>query len=99
MAVTRPIFWRTLMARSSSMAGPGCGMSRSCGIDVEGARDDVGLGEFGAFELAHDASVIHDRHAVAAADQLVVIGRVEQDGGALVGELAHQAVEFLLGAD
>src|SRR6266851_9960462 len=99
MAMTKPIFWRSLMARSSSMGGPGCGMGRCCGIDVEGTRDDVGLGELSAFELAHDAPVIHDGHPVAAADQLVIIGRVEQDGGTLVGELAHQPVELLLGAD
>ena len=47
MAVAKPTFWRSLMARSSSMGGPGIG--RRCGIDVEGTRDDVGLRELGAF--------------------------------------------------
>ena len=50
-------------------------------------------------ELAHDAAVIHDGDAVAAADELVVVGRIEQDRGALVGKLAHQPIELLLGAD
>src|SRR3984893_1961332 len=99
MGVTKPIFWRSLMARSSSMGGPGCDIGRRGGNNVEGTRDDVGLGELGAFELAHDAPVIHDGHPVAAADQLVIIGRVEQDSSALVGKLAHQPVELLLGAD
>ncbi len=53
----------------------------------------------GACELAHDAAVIHDGDTVAAADQLVIVGRIEQDRRALVGELAQQPVELLLGAD
>src|SRR5581483_11119286 len=92
-AVRRPTFWRALMARTSSMHGPGGT------IDVERARDDVGLVELGAFELAHDAPVLHDGHAIAAADQFVIVGRIERDGGALGGQLAHQAVQLLLGAD
>src|SRR6478735_1304569 len=97
MAVAKPIFWRSRMATSSSMGGPACGLGRCCGIDVESTRDDIGLGEFGALELANDAPVIHDGDSIAAADKFVIIGRVEQDRGALIGKLAHQPVEFLLG--
>src|SRR6516164_10915637 len=96
-AVTRPMFWRTLMARSSSMGGPGSDRRR--GVDVQRTRDDIRLVQRLALELAHDASVIHDGHAVAAADQLVIVGRIEQDRGALVGELPHQTIQLLLGAD
>ena len=52
-----------------------------------------------ALQHPHDAAVIEDQHAVAAADQLVIVGAVEQDRGTGVGELAQQAVELLLGAD
>jgi hypothetical protein len=60
------------------MRRPRCGI----GVDIQGACDNVGLGEVVALELAHDAAVIHDDDAVAAADQLVIVGRVEQDCGA-----------------
>src|SRR5579859_5360009 len=92
-----PMFWRSLIVMSSSMAGSGAG--RRCGIDVQRTRNDIGLGELLAFELAHDATVIHDGDPIAAADQLVIIGRVEQDSGTLVGEFAHQPIELLLGPD
>src|SRR5215467_15696803 len=92
-AVTNPTFWRALTAMSSSMGGS------ACRIDVEGTGDDVGLVEVGAFEFAHDAAVIHDGDPIAAADQLVIVGRVEEDGGALVGKVAHQPIELLLGTD
>src|SRR5437868_14802191 len=99
MVVTKPIFWRSLMARSSSMGALGSRISRRCGIDVEGARDNVGLGELVAFQLAHDAPAIHDGDPVAAADQLVISVRLEQDGGALVGERAPQPGHLLLAPD
>src|SRR5579883_1483970 len=99
MAVTSPMFWRTRIARSSSMACSGCAAGRRCGVDIERACDDVRLGELLALEFTHDAAVIHDGNPVAAADQLVIISRIEQDGGALVGEFAHQPIELLLGAD
>src|SRR5580693_1936759 len=54
MAVTKPIFWRSRMTRLLSIDSTGRGRGRRRGIDVESARDDVGLGEPGAFELAHD---------------------------------------------
>ena len=57
------------------------------------------LGDVVAFEHAHDAAVIEDQHAIAAADQLVIVGAVEQDRRPGVGQLAHQRVELLLGAD
>src|SRR5271156_4481943 len=95
-------FCRTRIARSLGMGRLAPGV-RSGGwdssIDVQRTRDDVGLVKLIAGELAHDAAVVHDRHAVAAADELVVVGRVEEDRSALVGELAHETVEFLLGAD
>ena len=53
----------------------------------------------GAGELALDRAVIEDQHPVAAADQLVIVGRIEQDRRAGVGEPAQQLVELLLGAD
>src|SRR6476620_7600069 len=92
-AVTMPMFWRIRMATSSSMGGSGSVRRR--GVDVQRARDDVGLGEFVTPKLAHNAPVIHDRHPVAAANELVIVGRIEQDGGALIGELAHQPVKLL----
>ena len=53
----------------------------------------------GADKFALDGAVIKHEHAVAAADQLVIVGRVEQDRRAVVGELAQQLIELLLGAD
>ena len=50
-------------------------------------------------ELALDRAVVEHEHAVAAADQLVIVGRIEQDRRAGVGELAQQLVDLLLGAD
>ncbi len=44
-------------------------------------------------------AVVEDEHAIAAADQFVVIRRVEQDRRARFGEVPQQLVEFLLGAD
>ena len=72
---------------------------RMSGVDVERTRHDVGLVQIRAGKFAHDAPVIHDRDAVAAADEFVVVGRIEQDRRALIGELAHEPVELLLGAD
>ena len=46
-----------------------------------------------------DRAVVEHQHAVAAADQLVIVGRVEEDRRAVVGELAQQLVDLLLGAD
>ena len=46
-----------------------------------------------------DRAVIEHEHAIAAADQFVIVGRVEHNRRALVGETPEQLVEFLLGAD
>ena len=67
--------------------------------DVERAGDQRALGDLGADQLALDRAVIEHQHAVAAADQLVIVGRIEQDRRARVGELAQQLVDLLLGAD
>ena len=50
-------------------------------------------------QLALDRAVIEHQHAIAAADQLVIVGRIEDDRRALVGETPEQLIEFLLGAD
>ena len=50
-------------------------------------------------QLALDRAVVEHQHAVAAADQLVIVGRIEEDRRARVGELAQQLVDLLLGAD
>src|SRR5207247_5832395 len=68
-------------------------------VDVERAGDQRMLGDLDADELALDRAVVEHQHAVAAADQLVIVGRIEQDRGAGVRQLAHQLIEFLLGAD
>ena len=67
--------------------------------DVERAGDQRALGDLGADELAHDRAVVQHEHAVAAADQLVIVGGVEEDRRAGVGEAAQQLVDLLLGAD
>ena len=66
---------------------------------VERAGDDVALGDLAAAQFAQDAPVIEDGDAIAAADQLVIVGGVEQDGRAGVGKAAQQLVDLLLGAD
>ena len=68
-------------------------------VDVERARDQRALGDLRADELAPDRAVIEHEHAVAAADQLVVVGRIEEDRRARIGELAQELVHLLLGAD
>ena len=62
-------------------------------------RDQRALGDLGADQLALDRAVVHHEHAVAAADQLVIVGRIEEDRRAVVGELAQQLIHLLLGAD
>ena len=64
-----------------------------------GGGDDVVLGDRVALELADDHAGVEDQHAIAAADQLGVVGGVQEDRGPLVGEPAQQLVELLLGAD
>src|SRR6185503_3746883 len=101
-AVRKAKFCRILMTRSLGMSGSArlSGAVRAgAAFDVERAGDDVGLVELDTGEFAHDAAVIHDGDAVAAADQFVVVGGIEQDRCAIVGELTHEAVKLLLGAD
>src|SRR5260221_5555718 len=66
--------------------------------EIERAGDDVVLGDIGAAQLAQDTSLIKNGNTVAAADQLVVIRAVKQDGGALVGKFAQQLIDLLLGS-
>src|SRR4051794_37686186 len=74
--------------------------ARRCArADVQRAADQRVLGDLGADQLALDRAVVHHQHAIAAADQLVVVGGVEEDRRALLGEAAQQLVDLLLGAD
>ena len=66
---------------------------------VQRARDEIVLGDCGAFKNPDHRAVIKHQYPVATADQLVVVGRVKQDRGALVGQPANTLVELLLGAD
>ncbi len=50
-------------------------------------------------KLASDGAVVEDQNPVAAADQLVIVRRIEQDRGASIGEAAQQPVKLLLGAN
>src|SRR5574337_1456551 len=96
-AVRNAKFCRTRMARSdigplaSSLFAP-----RRHVADVERACDDIRLVEIVALKLAHDAPVVHDGDAVTAPDELVIVGRIEEDRGAMVRKLAHEAIELLL---
>ena len=57
------------------------------------------LGDCGPRQLAPDRAVDHHQHAIAAPDEFVNIGRIEQDRRARLRELAQKFVELLLGAD
>ena len=57
------------------------------------------LGDFVADELAPDRAAVHHQDAVAAADELIVVGRVEEDGRSCAGKLVQKRVDLLLGAD
>ena len=59
-------------------------------IDVESAGDDVRFRQCVTLKLANDAAVIHDGYAVAAADELIIVGRIEDDGSTLVGKPVAQ---------
>jgi hypothetical protein len=72
---------------------------RITGSDVEGGTHQLALVDLVSLENADDTAVIHDEHTVAAADQLVIIGRIEDDGRTRVGKLAQQGVDLLFGAD
>src|SRR5262245_27144038 len=69
------------------------------GGDVEGARDERALGNLRSGENPLDRAVIENDHPVAAADELVIIGRIEDDGGTCGGEPAQELIHFLLGTD
>src|SRR6478735_5477560 len=87
-----PEWWRRCKSRSATnrerrgraaaSAMDRLGLAGRGGADVEGARDDVPLVDLGAGEFAHDAAAVHHGDTVAAADQLLVVGRVEQDASA-----------------
>ena len=72
---------------------------RLLGLDIERAGDQRVLGDAVAFEFANDAAVIKHQHAVAAADQFVIVGRIEQDRRAGIGQPPQQLIDLLLGAD
>ena len=55
--------------------------------------------EIGLRDLAGDAPVAHDEDPVAKADQLLHLGRDDDDRAALLGERRDEAVDLLLGAD
>ena len=44
-----------------------------------------------------EPAVVHDGHTIAEADKLIIIGRIEQDSGALIGEAAHELIQLLFG--
>ncbi len=60
--------------------------------------DDVGR-RLGALEGADHAASVHDEDAVAHAEHLGQFARDHDHRRALPGELAHQRVDFRLGAD
>ena len=64
----------------------------------EGGRDDRLLGETRAAQLAHDLAVGKDKHPVAG-QQLRILRRVPDQGAALAGEFAAQAIKILLRGD
>ncbi len=67
--------------------------------DIQRAGDQRMFGEPGARKFGLDGAVVEHQHPVAAADQFVVVGRVEEDRRAVRGELAQELVDLLLGAD
>src|SRR5687768_1825629 len=79
---------------------PGAGPARhsrwhlGAGTKVQRAGDQRPFGDLGTHQLALDRAVVHHEHAVAATDQLVVVGRVEQDGRALPGQVMQQLVDL-----
>ena len=67
--------------------------------DVQSSADQVMLVQLGSLQHPGDRAVVEDGDAVAAADQLVIVGRVEEDRRAFRGKAAQQLVDFLFGAD
>src|SRR6218665_3172965 len=68
-------------------------------LDARGVPHDFGLGNFGAFEHAGQASLAHHHHAVAEANHLLHLRGNEDDGFALGGQRRDDVIDLLLGAD
>ena len=66
---------------------------------IERARDEIALSNCGTFERSDDRAVIENQDSIATADQLIVIRRIEQDGGTFVGQPTQALVEFLFSRD
>ena len=63
------------------------------------SRKNAPLREFGLRKLIPNASARHHHDTVTDVNELGQLRRHENNGGALPGELMHQAIDFGLGAN
>ena len=84
--VRAPGAWRLRATRRPSLAAINAPRAA-----LEHRRlEDALLGDGVAIENRRDLAVPHHRDAVGDVDELGQVARIEQDGVALAGELAHQ---------
>ena len=72
---------------------------RGRSLGDRGQVHDVLLRHLVARDLAGDAPLAHDQHAVADADQFGQLGRDDDDADAVARQVAQDAVDLGLGAD
>ena len=66
---------------------------------IERYRNNIPLGQFVPGELTDDPPLVEDHDPVAAADELGVVGAIEDDPLARIRQLAQQRIDLLFGAD
>src|ERR1700761_5351061 len=66
---------------------------------VQRTCNQVLLGDLRPDKFLLDPAFVKHEHAIATADQLVIVGRIKNDRGAFVGEAPQQLIYLLLGAD
>ena len=84
----RPATRRTFARRRHGRRVRGRGRSRHAASPREDELADAGLRTRTDLDHAGDAAGVHDRDPVGEVDELVEVGRDDEDGDAAIGELA-----------
>ena len=90
---------RGLLLGEPDSAIRSCRRASCSALDIQRAGDQGMNGNRLTLQFAHDGAVVEHQHPVAAADQFVIVGRIEQDRRARIRQPAQQLVELLLRAD
>src|SRR5829696_9884889 len=91
--------WSTGSVRRSVAWWSGSLCDRSFARESGGVVHEVLLGRFGVVEDGGEPALCHDGDAVGEAQHLGQLRGDHDDRLALVGQLAQQAVDLLLGSD